>query len=92
MNGPDILKIVDVMHREKNIPKDVIFEGIEAALQLAAERAHGGGDEDAAIDSDEPQVVVTIDRMTGDINATKGEHSDRPRRRSAASPPSPPSR
>jgi N utilization substance protein A len=69
MNGADVLRIVDLMHREKNIPKEVIFEGIEAALQLAAERAHGGPSED----SDEPEVVVTIDRMTGDIKALKGE-------------------
>src|SRR5215207_1793983 len=71
MNGPDLLRIVDAMHREKNIPKEIIFEGIEAALQLAAERAHGVTEED--VESDEPEVVVTIDRMTGDIKALKGE-------------------
>src|SRR5437660_11918762 len=75
MNGADVLRIVDAMHREKNIPKEIIFEGIEAALQLAAERAHGGGvDEDGEqIESDEPPVVVSIDRMTGDIKAAKGD-------------------
>ncbi len=69
MNGADVLRIVDLMHREKNIPKEVIFEGIEAALQLAAERAHGittPPEED-----EEPEVQVTIDRFTGDIKATK---------------------
>src|SRR5436309_2409880 len=72
MNGADVLRIVDLMHREKNIPKEVIFEGIEAALQLAAERAHGGPpDEDEEVEG--PEVVVTIDRMTGDIKATKGD-------------------
>jgi transcription termination/antitermination protein NusA len=71
MNGSDLLRIVDLMHREKNIPKEVIFEGIEAALQLAAERAHGiTGEEE-----NEPEVVVTIDRMTGDIKALKGEEA-----------------
>ena len=40
MNGPELLRIVDAMHRDKNIPKEIIFEGIESALQLAAERAH----------------------------------------------------
>ena len=54
MNGADVLRIVDAMHREKNIPKEIIFEGIEAALQLAAERAHGGG-EDEPLDADEPR-------------------------------------
>src|SRR3989440_1773603 len=68
MNGADVLRIVDLMHREKNIPKEVIFEGIESALQLAAERAHGiTGEEE-----NEPEVTVTIDRMTGDIKALKG--------------------
>jgi N utilization substance protein A len=71
MNGPDVLRIVDAMHREKNIPKEIIFEGIEAALQLAAERAHGVTEDDIA--SEEPEVVVTIDRMTGEIKASKGE-------------------
>ena len=60
MNGADVLRIVDAMHREKNIPKDIIFEGIEAALQLAAERAHGG--RRRALEADEPIVAVTIDR------------------------------
>ena len=41
MNGADLLRIVDLMHREKNIPKDVIFDGIEAALQLATEKHYG---------------------------------------------------
>src|SRR2546421_3010600 len=69
MNGADVLRIVDLMHREKNIPKEVIFEGIESALQLAAERAHGiTGEEE-----NEPEVTVTIDRMTGEIKATKGD-------------------
>lgn len=71
MNGPDLLRIVDAMHREKNIPKEIIFEGIEAALQLAAERAHGISPDDE--ESTEPQITVTIDRMTGEIKALKGD-------------------
>ncbi|HEY1375215.1 MAG TPA: NusA N-terminal domain-containing protein, partial [Gemmataceae bacterium] len=73
MNGADVLRIVDAMHREKNIPKEIIFEGIEAALQLAAERTHGNPDIEEDVESDEPEVVVTIDRMTGEIKATKGD-------------------
>jgi hypothetical protein len=34
MNSAEVLRLVDVMHREKNIPKDVIFEGIQAAFGL----------------------------------------------------------
>jgi N utilization substance protein A len=63
MNGADLLRIVDQMHREKNIPKEVIFEGIEAALQLATEKHYG----------DEEGILVTIDRDSGAIRAQKGE-------------------
>lgn len=62
MNGPELLRIVETMHREKNIPKDVIFSGIEAALQLAAQRSAG----------EEDDVLVHIDRMNGLIIAQKG--------------------
>src|ERR671936_17007 len=63
MNGADVLRIVDLMHREKNIPKDVIFEGIEAALQLATEKHYG----------DEEGIAITIDRDSGEIHAQRGE-------------------
>ncbi len=65
MNGTDLLRIVDAMHREKNIPKDVIFEGIEAALQLATEKHYG----------EEEDVAISINRETGEIHAQKGEQS-----------------
>ena len=63
MNNAELLRIVDSMHRDKNIPKEVIFEGIEAALQLAA-RKHFDEAED---------VFITIDRESGAIHARKGE-------------------
>ena len=49
--GADLLRIVDQMHRDKNIPKEVIFDGIEAALQLATEKHYG----------EEEEITVTID-------------------------------
>jgi N utilization substance protein A len=63
MNGTDLLRIVDLMHREKSISKDVIFEGIEAAVQLATEK-HYGPDEN---------IQVTINRDSGEIQARRGE-------------------
>jgi N utilization substance protein A len=63
MNGAELLRIVDLMHREKNIPKEIIFEGIEAAVQLATQKHYG----------EEEMVTVTIDRDTGEIQARKGE-------------------
>src|SRR5436853_389242 len=63
MNGADLLRIVDLMNREKNISKESIFEGIEAALQLATERHYG----------DEEGIAVSINRESGEIKAQKGE-------------------
>src|SRR5262249_5578535 len=63
MNGGELRRVVDLMHREKSISKEVIFEGIEAALQLATEKHYG----------DEEGIVVTIDRESGEIHAQKGE-------------------
>jgi N utilization substance protein A len=63
MNGADVLRIVDLMHREKNIPKEIIFEGIEAAVQLATQKHFG----------EEDGVVVAIDRDSGMIEARRGE-------------------
>jgi len=62
-NGADLLRSIDLMHREKNIPKDVIFGGIEAAVQLATERHYGTEDD----------ITVAINRDTGVIQARKGE-------------------
>ena len=32
----DLVRIVDSIHRDKNIPKDILFEGIQSALTTAA--------------------------------------------------------
>lgn len=58
-----ILSLVDSMHREKSISKDIIFGGIEAAIQLAIERAS----------PEEIDVLVHIDRASGEIIAQKGD-------------------
>jgi len=67
MNGPEILRIVDAMHRDKGIPKDMIFEGIEQGMHLAA-RKHFG-----VIEQETDDIVVKIDRVTGMMTATKAE-------------------
>lgn len=71
--GKEVLKLVEVMHEEKKISRDVIFHGIESAIQLAAERHFGILH---PIDGEEPSgpgVYVHIDRATGDIVARHGE-------------------
>jgi N utilization substance protein A len=60
MNPADMLRIVDSLHREKNIDKELVFEAIEQALITAAKK-HYGELED---------IVVKIDRETGELSGT----------------------
>lgn len=64
MNGSDLLRLVDLMHREKNVSREIIFSSIEAALQQAANR-HFADEDDG--------ISVTIDRESGTIQALRGE-------------------
>jgi N utilization substance protein A len=57
----DLVRIVDSIHRDKNIPKDVLFEGIESALTTAARKHY----------PDAQEIEVRIDAETGSIDATK---------------------
>ena len=56
MNGTEILRIVDAIHRDKAIDAEIVFEGIEQAI-LSAARKHF---------SEEEQLEVRIDRETGE--------------------------
>jgi len=60
MNPQEILRIVDAIHRDKNIDKEIVFEGIEAALVSAAKKHYG----------EEADITVNIDREDGSIRAT----------------------
>jgi len=55
MNPADMLRIVDSLHREKNIDKEIVFQAIEAALVTAAKKHYGELEE----------IAVVIDRETG---------------------------
>lgn len=61
--GREVLKLVDLMHEEKRIGREVIFIGIESAIRLAAERHF----------ATEEGIYVAIDRATGEITAQRGE-------------------
>lgn len=63
MNGSEVLRIVDAIHRDKGIEKEIVFSGIEAAI-LSAARKHYGEDS---------EIVVEIDRMSGDVSASLDE-------------------
>ena len=41
MNGPEVLRIVDAIHRDKHIDKGIVFEGIEQAILSAAKKHYG---------------------------------------------------
>ena len=60
MNGGEILRIVDAIHRDKNIDPEIVFEGIEQAI-LSAARKHFG---------EEAEIEVDIERETGQPSAT----------------------
>ena len=60
MNPSEVLRIVDTIHRDKNIEKEIVFEGIEAALVSAAKK-HYGEDE---------EIILHINREDGSITGT----------------------
>jgi N utilization substance protein A len=65
MNPADMLRIVDSIHREKNIEKEVVFQAIEAALVSAAKKSFG----------ETAEITLHIDRATGAMSGThNGEH------------------
>ena len=67
MNPNELLRIVDSLHREKNIDTDIVFQAIEAALASAARRQYG----------DESDISVQIDRENATLVATlNGEPLD----------------
>ena len=63
MNGGELIRVVDVMHRERNIAREVIFGAIEKAIRLAITKSF----------EDEEGIEVAIDRHAGDIIAKKGD-------------------
>jgi len=57
----DLVRIVDSIHRDKNISKEILFDGIQSALATAARKHYPeAGD-----------IEVRIDRDSGAIEATK---------------------
>ena len=64
MNG-EILRLVDVIHKDRSIDKEIVFQGIELAL-LSAARKHFGLDED---------ITIEIDRETGEL-VVSGDRSN----------------
>jgi len=58
MNPNEILRIVDSLHRDKNIDKELVFRAIESALVSAARKQYG----------EEAEIEFNIDRDGGAID------------------------
>lgn len=58
MNADEVLRIVEQIHLERKIDKEIVFVGIEQALVIAARKQ-----------TDESTVRVHIDRQSGEIAA-----------------------
>ncbi|MCU0834821.1 MAG: transcription termination factor NusA [Chromatiaceae bacterium] len=55
----EILNVVEAVSNEKDVPEEVIFEAMEAALASATRKKHGG----------EIEARVAIDRKTGEYSS-----------------------
>ncbi|MCA9133265.1 MAG: transcription termination factor NusA [Planctomycetales bacterium] len=67
MNPSELLRLVDSLHREKNIDSEIVFSAIESALQTAIRKQRG----------EEAEIEVAIDRDSGNITAVcEGEELD----------------
>lgn len=59
MNPNELLRIVDSLHRDKNIDTEIVFQAIEAALVTAARKQYG----------EESNIQVRISRADGALSA-----------------------
>ena len=60
MNGKEILMTVDVLAREKNVPRETVFGALELALAAATKKL---------FDEEDVDVRVAVDRETGEYDA-----------------------
>ena len=66
MNPEDLQRMIDILHREKDIPKETLFLGLEDAIATAIRKRLGLGED----------LVVKINRQSGEISVedTDGEY------------------
>ncbi len=63
MDTSSLLRMIDAIHRDKDIPKEVLFLGLEEALALGIRKRLGVGED----------LVVAIDRTTGEVTMEDDE-------------------
>jgi len=61
MKPEEILRIVDAIHRDKNIDKEIVFQAIESALVTALTRQFG----------ENSDIQIVIDREDGRLSGTR---------------------
>ena len=60
MKPDEILRVVDAIHRDKNIDKEIVFVAIESALVTALTKQYG----------ENAEIVIAIDREHGRVSGT----------------------
>ena len=63
MNPEELLRIIDVIHANKDIPREVIFRALEESLAGGVRKRLGVGED----------LVVTLDRETGEVSMEDDE-------------------
>ena len=56
-----LIDLVDTIHLDRRIDKEIIFAGVEAGIVTAVRKQYG----------EEAEIVVNIDRKTGEISGTR---------------------
>jgi len=64
MNSLELLRLIEVLHKEKDIDKEILFEAVEGAIASAIKKRH----------STEDEIEVRIDRESGEIEVHEGEY------------------
>ena len=62
MNANELLRLIDSIHRDKNIDKEIVFQAIEAAFASAMKKKHG---------EEEELIDIHIDRQDGSVTGTR---------------------
>jgi len=68
MQGKELLRLVDSLHRNKEIEEETIFQAIERALESAARKHFGPAEE----------ISIVIDRQSGEVAAVRGSERIEP--------------
>ena len=69
MKGEDLIKAIDILSEEKSIPRDDLFEYLEAALNAAYKRNYGATNSKVIINKDTGDVkVISYKIIVDEIN------------------------